>query len=281
MKIDGQTRIYGIFGYPVKHSKSPTFQTAAFQHLGINAVYVPFEVNPEDLQKAVESLKILKISGVNITIPHKENVIQYVNEISEEVKIVKAANTIKNIDGYLVAYNTDWYGFIEGLKEINPDLENKKVLVIGAGGSSRAVVYGLLKENVDKIYIANRTVEKAIKLLNDYLEHFKIVDKIIKPIHLSEIPDIINDVDIIVNTTSIGLNDEDFPLFDYNLINPKHTVVDIIYKETKLLKVAKEKGCKYQNGYPMLIYQGAKSFEIWTNQKAPIEIMKKSIGLHF
>lgn len=280
MILDGKTKVYGIFGYPVKHSKSPTFQTAAFQHLGINAVYVPFEVNPENLQKAVESLKILKILGVNITIPHKENVIQYVNELSQEVKIIKAANTIKNIDGYLIAYNTDWYGFIEGLKEIEPDLERKNVLVIGAGGSSRAVVYGLLKENVDKIYLANRTVEKAQKLLDEYLQHFKIVDKIIKPIPLSDIEKFLDEVDIIVNTTSVGLNDEDYPIFNYDLLNDNHTVVDIIYKETKLLKAAKEKGCKYQNGYPMLIYQGAKSFEIWTGQKAPIDIMKKSLGLH-
>ncbi len=281
MILDGQTKVYGIFGYPVKHSKSPTFQTAAFQHLGINAVYVPFEVNPENLQKAVESLKILKIAGVNITIPHKENVIQYVNEISEEVKIIKAANTIKNIDGYLIAYNTDWYGFIEGLKEINPDIERKKVLLIGAGGSSRAVIYGLLKENVDKIYLANRTVEKAIKILNEFKNHFKVVDQIIEPTALSEIEKVINDADIVINTTSIGLNDEDFPLFNYDLLSPKHTVVDIIYKETKLLKAAKERGCKYQNGYPMLIYQGSKSFEIWTGQKAPINVMKKSIGLQF
>ena len=279
MILDGQTKVYGIFGYPVKHSKSPTFQTAAFLHLGINAVYVPFEVNPDDLEKAVESLKVLKIAGVNITIPHKENVINYVNELSEEVKVIKAANTIKNIDGYLIAYNTDWIGFIEGLKELDPNLENKKVLVIGAGGSSRAIIYGLLKENVDKIYLANRTLQRAEKLIQEYKEHFRIVDKIITPISLQDIETFLNDVDVIVNTTSVGLNDEDFPLFDYDLLKEFHTVVDIIYKETKLLKVAKEKGCKYQNGFPMLIYQGAKSFEIWTGQKAPIEIMKKSLNL--
>ncbi|WP_028950498.1 shikimate dehydrogenase [Sulfurihydrogenibium subterraneum] len=279
MILDGQTKVYGIFGYPVKHSKSPTFQTAAFLYLGINAVYVPFEVNPDDLEKAVESLKVLKIAGVNITIPHKENVINYVNELSEEVKVIKAANTIKNVDGYLIAYNTDWIGFIEGLKELEPNLEGKKVLVIGAGGSSRAIIYGLLKENVDKIYLANRTLQRAEKLIQEYKEYFRIVDKIITPISLQDIETFLSDVDIIVNTTSVGLNNEDFPLFDYNILKESQTVVDIIYKETKLLKAAKEKGCKYQNGFPMLIYQGAKSFEIWTGQKAPVEVMKKSLGL--
>ncbi|PMP76635.1 MAG: shikimate dehydrogenase [Sulfurihydrogenibium sp.] len=281
MILDGQTKVYGIFGYPVKHSKSPTFQTAAFQHLGINAVYVPFEVNPESISQAVESLRVLKISGVNVTIPHKESVVPYVNELSDEVKVIKAANTIKNVDGYLIAYNTDWYGFVEGLKELEPTIEGKKVLVIGAGGSSRAIIYGLLKEGVDKIYLANRTVERAKKLLNEYLQHFKVVDKIIHPIPLADINEIVKEVDIIVNTTSVGLNDEDFPLFNYDFIEQRHTVVDIIYKETKLLKVAKEKGCKYQNGYPMLIHQGAKSFEIWTGQKAPIDVMKKSLSLHY
>ncbi len=279
MIINGETKVYGIFGYPVKHSKSPLFQTEAFKHCEINAVYVPFEVKPENIQKAVESVKALNIQGINITVPHKESVIPYLNELSEEVKIIKAVNTIKNVDGYLIGYNTDWYGFIEGLKEIFPNISGKRVLVIGAGGSTRAVIYGLLNEGVGKVYIANRTINKAQQIIEDFSEVYRIAKMILKSISLKDIENIIDEVDLIVNTTSVGLVEDDLPIFNYDILKQKHTVVDIIYKETPLLKKAKEKNLKYQNGYPMLIYQGAKSFEIWTGQKAPINVIKKVLGI--
>ncbi len=279
MQLNGETLVYGIIGYPVKHSKSPTFQTAAFQSLGINAVYVPFHVKPEDLEKAVEGIKALSVKGVNITIPHKEEVIKYVNEISEEVKFIGAANTIENIDGYLKAYNTDAYGFIRGLKELlekaEKDISDLSFLVLGAGGASRAVVYGLLKEGTKKIYLANRTLEKAEKLISDFKQLNRIVEKTIEPVRLDKVEDYLDKVDVIVNTTSVGLHPEDKPLFDYEKIMKKHIIVDIIYKKTPLLKKAEEKGCLWQDGLPMLLYQGVRSFEIWTKREAPVEVMRK------
>lgn len=274
--ISGETQLYGIFGYPVKHSKSPQFQTSAFSYLNIPAVYLPFEVKPEDLEKAVQSIKVLNIKGVNITVPHKEEVIEYLNELSEEVKYIKACNTIKNIDGYLIGYNTDAEGFIRGLKELEPNLEGKNILVLGAGGASRAVVYALLKEGVNKIYQANRTLEKVFKIVEDFKSLTKFVDEIIVPIPYDKIECcVLPSVDIIINTTSVGLHEDDKPLFDYSKIQQKHIVVDIIYKKTPLLKAAEEKGCKYQDGLPMLLYQGAKAFEIWTGKEAPVEIMRE------
>ncbi|MEZ0323213.1 MAG: shikimate dehydrogenase [Hydrogenothermaceae bacterium] len=278
MFINGETAVYGIFGYPVKHSKSPTFQTESFRYLGINAVYVPFEVKPGNLKQATESLKILNIKGINVTIPHKEEIIKHLDELSPEAKIIGAVNTVKNIDGYLIGYNTDAYGFIEGLKEIT-NIEGKTALVIGAGGASRSVIYGLLQENVSKIYLANRTLQRAVEIVDDFGKHYRIMDKIISVINLQQIEKFLESVDIVINTTSVGLKDDDKPLFDYDRLQEKQIVVDIIYRETTLLKKAKEKGCKYQDGIPMLIYQGAKSFEIWTGQKAPIEVMKKSLGI--
>lgn len=269
--INGETQVYGIFGYPVKHSKSPTFQTFSFQSLGINAVYLPFEVKPEDLQTAVNSIKTLGIKGVNITVPHKEHVINYVDELSEEVKYIKAANTIHNIDGYLKAYNTDAYGFIRGLKDLEPDFAEKKFLVIGAGGASRAVLYGLIKEGIQNIIVANRTLEKVNQIIKDFKTLHRFIEEIIKPVPLKETDNYINQVDIIVNTTSVGLREEDPPLFDYNLLDKNHTVVDIIYKKTPLLEAAEKKGCKWQDGLPMLLYQGIKAFEIWTGQEPDIE----------
>jgi len=276
--ISGNTDIYGIFGYPVKHSKSPQFQTSAFSYLDIPAVYLPFEVKPEDLQKAVEAIKVFNIRGVNITVPHKEEIIKYLNETSEEVRYIKACNTVKNIDGYLIGYNTDAYGFITGLKELISNLKGKKVLVLGAGGASRAVIYSLIKEGVNKIYQANRTLERVYKIIEDFKSLTKFINEIIIPVPYEKIECcILQSVDIIINTTSVGLNEDDDFLFDYSKINQRHIVVDIIYKKTPLLKVAEEKGCKYQDGLPMLLYQGVKAFEIWTGKKAPVDIMKKAL----
>ena len=276
--VNGETQVYGIIGYPVRHSKSPQFQTAAFQALGINAVYLPFQVRPEDLQKAIEGIKALSIKGINVTVPHKEEVIKYLDELSEEVEYIGACNTVKNIDGYLQGFNTDAYGFIEGLKELTPDFADKKFLVIGAGGASRAVIYGLIKSGVQKIILANRTVKKAEEIVSDFKRLNRFIEEIIEVIPLNQIEKYLKDIDIIVNTTSIGLKDDDPPLFDYSKIEKRHIIVDIIYKKTKLLQAAEEKGCLYQDGLPMLLYQGARAFEIWTGQKAPVEVMRKILS---
>jgi shikimate dehydrogenase len=265
-KLDGSTDVYGIFGYPVKHSKSPTFQTLFFQKTNINGIYVPFEVKPENLELSVKSIRALNIKGVNITIPHKEEVIKYVNDVSKEVMYIGASNTVVNFDGFLKAFNTDVFGFIKGLKQLEPDLSGKKVLVLGAGGASRAVVYGLINENVEKIYIANRTPQRAKKIKEDFRKLHRFIDEVLEIITFNQIEQVLENVEIIVNTTSVGLNEEDKPLFNYEKIKPEHVVVDIIYKKTPLLKTAEKKGCKWQDGLPMLIYQGMKSFEIWTGK---------------
>ncbi len=279
MLLNGETQVYGIIGYPVKHSKSPTFQTAAFEASGINAVYVPFHVKPEDLQKAVEGIKALSVKGVNVTVPHKEEVLKYVNELSEEVRYIGAANTLKNIDGYIKAYNTDAYGFIRGLKELlsqaGKEIPDLCFLVIGAGGASRAVIYGLIKEGAKKIYLANRTLKKAEQIIKDFTSLNRFVKDTVVPIPISDIESYLEEADVIVNTTSVGLNDEDKPLFDYEKIMKKHIIVDIIYKKTPLIKEAEKKGCLWQDGLPMLLYQGARSFEIWTGKEAPVDVMRK------
>ncbi|SNZ03131.1 shikimate dehydrogenase [Persephonella hydrogeniphila] len=273
--VNGNTEVYGIIGYPVKHSKSPQFQTAAFFSLGLNCIYLPFEVKPENLQAAIEGVKALSIKGINVTVPHKEEVIKYIDELSEEVRYIGASNTVKNLDGYLIGYNTDSYGFIEGLKEILPVIHDKRFLVIGAGGASRAVLYGLIKEGVQHITVANRTLERVNRIIEDFKTLNRFIKDILKPVSLEKIEENLENVDVIVNTTSVGLKDEDPPLFDYSKIKKEHIVVDIIYKKTKLLEAAEKKGCKYQDGLPMLLYQGVKAFEIWTGKKAPVEVMRR------
>lgn len=277
LQIDGSTEIYGIFGYPVKHSKSPIFQNPAFRFYNINAVYVPFEVKPDKLASAIQSLKTLNIKGINITLPHKEEAVKYLDELSEEVKYIKATNTVKNLDGNLIGYNTDAYGFITGLKQLIKNPDNHTYLVIGAGGASRGVLYSLIKEGVKKIYLVNRTVSRAKNIVEDFKGLKEDIEKIVNVSELSSIESYLNDVDVIVNTTSVGLKKSDPWLFNYERLSSNHTVVDIVYLKTPLLEYAEKKGCKYQDGYPMLLYQGAKSFEIWTGKKAPIDIMREAI----
>ncbi|WP_457638764.1 shikimate dehydrogenase [Persephonella sp.] len=277
IKINGETEVYGIIGYPVKHSKSPQFQTSAFFYAGINAVYVPFQVRPEDLKKAVDGIRALSIKGFNVTVPHKEEVLKYLDELSEEVRYIGACNTVANLDGYLKGYNTDADGFIQGLKELLPSFSDKRFLIIGAGGASRAVIYGLIKEGVQTIFIANRTVKKAEKIVEDFSSLHRLVGEILHPVPMDSIEKLLGSIDVIVNTTSVGLKNEDRPLFDYSKIKPEHIVVDIIYKKTPLLQEAEKKGCLWQDGLPMLLYQGAKAFEIWTGKKPPVEVMRRAL----
>jgi len=264
MNVRGSTEIYGVIGFPVKHSLSPVFQNAAFSYLGIDAVYVPFEIAPEDLEEALKGLKKVGIKGLNVTVPHKEKVLSLADSLSEEVKEIGAANTLKFTLEGIEAYNTDWVGFLRAIEELR-DPRGKRVLVLGAGGASRAVLYALKRVGA-RIYLWNRTKEKALRLSEEF--EGEVVDSV---------EEVLDKVEVIVNTTSVGLKPEDKPLFDYSRIESSHIVVDLIYKETPLIKVAREKGCLYQNGFPMLVYQGAESFKIWTGCEAPVKIMKLAL----
>ncbi len=265
MNIDANTEIYGVIGYPVRHSLSPVFQNAGFRHLGINAVYLAFEIPPKELKTAILGLKGAGVKGLNVTIPHKEAVLELCDWISEEVKEIGAVNTLK-FSERIEGYNTDWIGFLRAVEEVE-SIKGKKVLLLGAGGSSKAIAYSLHREKV-KVYIWNRTKEKAEKLAEKY--GFIVIDR---P------EDVLEEVDMIVNTTSVGLKDDDPPLFDYSLLKPEHTVMDIIYKETLLVREAKKKGCRLVSGLSMLVHQGARSFEIWTGCKAPVKVMKRALGI--
>ncbi len=265
MTLDGKTWVYGVVGYPISHSLSPVFQNQAFRHFSINAVYVPFEVKPEDFERAFLGLKALGVKGVNITLPHKEKVLDFVDFLDEHVKAIGAANTVKFTEEASYAYNTDWIGFLRAAEKLVGDLKGIRVLVLGAGGSSRAILYGLQKKEA-RVFLWNRTRDKAYKLCQVF--GCNVVEK---P------EEVISKVDFIVNTTSAGLRDDDPPLFDYNLLHPEQKVMDIIYKETPLLRTAREKGCSYLDGLDMLLYQGIESFKIWTGLEVPYKVVKEAI----
>ncbi|NPB04024.1 MAG: shikimate dehydrogenase [Thermotogae bacterium] len=274
MKITGKTAVYGIIGHPVKHSLSPLMQTEAFKEAGIDAVYVPFEVEPENLEEAVSGLRALSVKGFNVTVPHKEKVAQLLDFLTEDAEFLGAVNTVKNENGKLTGYNTDAEGFLRSLIEEGVELSEKKVLMFGAGGAARAVGYALLKGGVKFLNIVNRNFSRA-KAVAELLS--KRGNVLVYPLKESTIDVLLKDADIIVNATSVGMKEDDPPLFDYSKIPEGITVVDIIYNppETPLLKAAKEKGCRTVNGLGMLVHQGAVAFEVWTGRKAPVKKMRE------
>ncbi|WP_456397898.1 shikimate dehydrogenase [Desulfurobacterium sp.] len=277
LKITGKTDVYGIFGFPVKHSLSPLMQTAAFHALGIDAVYVPFEVNPDNLKDAVTGLRAMNVKGINVTVPLKERIVPLLDKVDEAAAFLGAVNTVKNEDGVLNGYNTDGDGLVDSLEEEGVDINGKTILIMGAGGSGKAVAFALLKRGAGKIIIANRTVEKA-EFLAERLKSYGKVEAV----SLKEVENLLEKVELIVNSTSLGMKNSDPPLFNYALIPPSVTVVDIIYKpfKTKLLVAAEKKGAKVINGLGMLVHQGARAFRIWTGHEPPIDVMKKILMEH-
>lgn len=270
--ITGKTKIIGIFGDPIEHTLSPLIHNEAFKYLGLDYCYVPFHVKREKLKEAVEGIRALDIKGVNITVPHKEEVIKYLDIVSDEAKEIGAVNTIVNMEGVLKGYNTDVRGFISSLKEEGFFIKGKNVLIIGGGGAARAVVYGILIEG-GRVYIFNRTSTKAqaIKEKFSNLGFIEVIENINKFVT--------EKINIIVNATSLGLKKDDPPPLNPNLLTSEHTYCDLVYPETTLMKKAKKIGCKVIGGYGMLVWQAAFAFEIWTGMQAPIEIMKKTLKI--
>ncbi len=265
MTLKGSSLLFGVVGHPISHSLSPVFQNTALEYLGIDAVYIPFDVPPESFRDFIEGMRALKnLVGLNVTVPHKEVALRLADRVSDEAKAIGAVNTLKFSEGLIEAYNTDWIGFLKTAQMVT-ELKGKKVLVLGAGGASRAVLYALKKAGA-KVYLWNRTQEKARSIA----EEFGV--QLARDIKTS-----LMEVEVVVNTTSVGLRDDDPPLFDYNLLTPDKVVIDIIYKETPLLRRAREIGCKSMNGFPMLVYQGAESLRLWTGCEPPLKVMELSL----
>jgi len=279
MKITGTTKITGVFGYPVRHSLSPVFQNAAFEYLGLDYIYIPLEVKPDNLGKAIEGVKALNFVGVNLTIPHKKAVIQYIDEIDEEARIIESVNTIVNKKGLLKGYSTDGYGFIRSLKEEKGiDISGKNVFILGAGGSAYAITGALIKGCASKIYISNRTEKKAELLKNTLSERLQFQNIFVVPFEERNDKKYWGDIELLVNTTSVGMKEGEPSLIDEKNIASVKLVYDLVYnRKTELIQLAKKNGIPHMDGLLMLIYQGAVSFEFWTGMKAPVEIMKKSI----
>jgi len=265
--IKGSTDVYCIFGHPVSHSKSPQMHNCAFQKLSIDACYVAFDVPPVNLKAAIDAARVLKIKGLNITVPHKEAVMPLLDDISDDALTIGAVNTIKNEDNKLRGFNTDYIGFIRSLEENDVTIKNKHFLVLGAGGAGRAVAYGLLTQGAF-VSIYNRTIEKALNLANSF-KHIS------QKINVIDYIKSIDDYDVIINTTSLGLNKDDPMPIDITYITDRNIVCDLIYTKTQFLESASKKGCKIIDGKGMLLWQAVYAFKIWTNLTPSVEDFRK------
>ena len=274
MEIKGSTNIVGLIGHPVEHSFSPPMHNAAFKALEMDYVYTAFDVNPNDLKNAIAGAQALNIKGFNVTIPHKIEVMEYLNEIDEVASLIGAVNTIDFKD--LKGYNTDGIGAVKAIGEVT-NIKNKNVVIAGAGGASRAISFYLAKYGADKLTILNRNVDKAQKLADDVLASVLIDDVSSDYIRNMDL----DDADILINTTPVGMhpNVDDAPIASAEEMHDDLVVFDAVYNpnETGLLKEAIKAGAKPVYGIKMLLYQGAESFEIWTGKKAPIDIMEDAL----
>lgn len=274
--INSDTVMYGVLGDPIRHSRSPIMLGRAFRETGINAAYAAFHVVPQDLSAAVQGIRALGLGGVNVTIPHKIEVMRYLDEIDEGARVAGAVNTIVNKGGKLIGYNTDGIGYVRSLKiETGATFAGARVLMLGAGGAARGVAYALAREGVERIYIANRTLERAVELADLIGEYTSAV-----PLRTADIGDIMREVTIVVNTTSVGMspNVDETPL-PAEWLNDRLIVSDLIYnpRVTRLLREAELAGAIAHGGLGMFIYQGAYAYELWTGQSAPVEAMREAV----
>jgi len=268
MQTSSNLKICLSIGFPIKTSKSPSIHNAGFKKLGIDDqfIYLRAEVKPENLKMAIDGVRGLDIRGVSVTMPHKSEVIKYLDEIDKTAKEIGAVNTIVNNNGKLKGYNTDCLGALTALEK-KTKVRGKKVAIIGGGGVARAIVYILVKKGA-RVKIFNRDLKKAENLAKEFGCEYAGLDL------LEEI----QGMDIIINATSVGMN-ENKSLIDKNFLNKKQIVLDIITSpyETRLLKDAKSKGAKVIYGYEMLLYQGVEQFKLYTGFKAPVEAMRKAL----
>lgn len=273
--INGKTGLFGLIGCPVEHTKSPLIHNTLFKEMNINAVYVPLHVDQGELEKAVAGLKALNFTGFNVTVPYKKEIIKYLDDISNDALLMGAVNTVKSMGGRLKGYNTDAEGFCRDFKDgFDTTFKGKKVMLLGAGGTARALAIKLAAEGVQHLSIVNRTLENAQNIVELVRNNFGNVVTGMVP-GAPEFSDEFKNSEVIINTTPAGMSTyEASTPFDIRFEFQKYQYVyDVIYtpQKTCFLKQAEAKGCHIRNGFGMLINQGISAFEIWTGKAVPKE----------
>lgn len=267
-------KTFAVIGDPIDHSLSPNIHSAAFRELDLDCSYIAYRIPKDELKEGIEGLKKIKIEGFNVTIPHKVEMMKFLEKIDESCSLIGAVNTVVNTNGVLKGYNTDMDGFLDPFKKKNLKIADAKVLLLGAGGAARAIVAGFAKEKAKSITIANRTLENA-QSLSEFAKKIGLEANAIK---IDDVGDSAKDYNIIVNATSVGLKNESSPI-SLEGIDENTIVYDIVYMpmNTDFLKKAKEKNAIVIFGYEMLLGQAVRAFEIWHGMEAPYNAMKKAL----
>jgi shikimate dehydrogenase len=280
MDINIKTKLVGLLGYPLGQSLSSLMQNKAFEIYNLNKIYIPIEVISENLETVVNGIRRMNFDGFNITKPHKIEIIKYLDEIDDNAKCIGAVNTVTIKDGILKGYNTDGTGFLKSfIENTGEKIDGKNIIILGSGGAARAISMTLALNNANKIFICNRTYEKAVNLSAEINKHAKNCSIAI-PMVYEEIEKVIKMSDVLINSTSIGMYPNiDISPLEKELLKKNLIVCDIVYnpRKTKLIRDAEEVGCKTVIGLFMLLYQGVEAFELWTDLKAPVDTMLQVI----
>ncbi len=272
--IQGTTQIYGVIGEPISHSLSPLLHNPAFAALEIDAVYVTFRVSPSSLGDALRGLLALNVQGINVTVPHKSEVFQYVDEVTDTARKIGAVNTLRNDSGYWIGENTDATGFIRSLEPLGLSLPGSSVGMLGAGGAAKGVAVGLLEAGVSRLFISNRSYDRATVLVELLKASFG--QQSVSAVSLEELEK--KELNLLVNTTTVGSDGYSSPA-KLNRFDKLEAVIDIIYRpsRTPLLLEAEKLGLPNLNGGGMLLYQGISAFSFWTRRTAPEIIMRTAL----
>ncbi|QLK86025.1 shikimate dehydrogenase [Staphylococcus sp. 17KM0847] len=259
---------FAVIGNPISHSLSPLMHHENFKALKLNAQYEALNIPPEHFHHIRDIIQAHALDGFNVTIPHKERIIPYLDALSPEAEAIGAVNTVVVSDNQWVGHNTDGIGFVKGLEQRYGNLDNARILIIGAGGASKGIAYTLTQKARYPIAVVNRTMSRFDDWQFDIEKH-----------HLSELEQIAGQFDIIINTTPVGMNNVEESVGVLNALKEDVWVCDIIYipAQTAFLKQAADQGYQTYNGLDMFVYQGAESFRIWTGQEANIEAMRQIV----
>ena len=294
--IDGKTKILGVIGDPIEHTFSPAMHNAGLKALDLNYIYLPFHVKEEKLRECIEGAKAIGIRGLNVTIPHKTNVIKHLDEVDQVASMIGAVNTIQfnyhennessNQDNYInvttKGFNTDGYGCVRAIEE-KTSIKDKKVTITGAGGAARAVAFQIANGGISELSILNRNLSKAQSLVDDLKTSLNGIgiDIDINAYDLDSLKGELSKSDIFIDTTPIGMypNVDDKPIASADMLHENLLVNDIVYTpmETSLIREAKLANATVVPGYKMLLYQGIRSFEIWLGREAPVNVMEKAL----
>lgn len=282
-EVSYKSELVGVFGHPVAENPTTVMQEAAFQALNLDWRYLTIEVLPQDLSDAMKGMRAFNMRGINLTIPHKVAVLEHLDEVAPDAKLMGAVNTVRRGGSKLIGENTDGKGFIQSLRlEAETDPAAANVVLLGAGGAARAISVELALAGSENITIVNRTAERGIALTNLLNQETSVKASFVSWDEPYRVP---NDTDILVNATSIGLypNITAKPRIDYDTIESDMIVCDVIPNppRTPLLQEAEARGAKTLDGLGMLVYQGAIGFEMWTGFDAPVEVMHKSLSAAF